>query len=684
MAYNETWLQQDLNKSVKVRYLGGNLFSQDVQGNLIGVELTRNGEGYTDGGSVAANVIRADGATVAVAGSISGSKAQIILPAAAYAIEGAVTIIIKLTEGGQTTTIAAIISMVYQTTTSITVDPGTVIPSIQALIDQIETAVAGIPADYSELWTSLAPAYSSSAKYAAGQYCTNGGKVYRCTTPITAGETWTASHWTAVNLGGEISDIKSAIANVVESAAPYIISNVTDFVTDDWELGGINATGGEFDATYIIRTKYFYPYNPNCTYTWAGRTSDATVRWTFFYDSDFNFIARNNSIVLPFRTDASYLRFAYGYASNSGVTIDSTIKATLVAAFGFDVTPSNDIIAKGRNNLRIDDDLLVFNHSAIVFETAKTYLNVAFDPNDRLAYSEGIGLFQPNIRNENNLKCISCSQFVQAILSGISYDFSRYVLSVNEPAEWGFLSGYYGETMTDYGDYLTANEMGLFFDSRNQLRELNPASPQAKVGDLLLFNDGENFYHCAICTGITTERVYFMHASDKGSMFPEGLPRIVDGEQAGVFIRYLPWSSRYAPTHFVSINDIITDSIPVSIKRIVHDTEAKAGSYSSASTFIKSITKDFDAGLYTIKIEDTGSGDSRYYVRLNYYKENGSVPATSEEAKYSESIEFIQKQNTFKAIFYAQLPIRRIDIRCVDGSTYSFKSMQMFDNAVNY
>lgn len=640
MAYIETWVKQEMTKPVKVQYLGGNLFSQDSQGNLLGVELYKDGVAYSGGGTVSGTVIRADGGTIAVdTGSITGNKAQIILPAAAYAVVGAVTIIIKLTQDSQTVTVGAFVSMVYATSTDTIIDPGTIIPSIADLIAQIQAAVGSIPADYSAL-------------------------------------------------NQEVDDLKSAfgnaIANVVESAAPYVISNVTDFVADDWELGGINATGGEFDASYIMRTKHFYPYNSNCTYTWAGRASDATVRWTFFYDSDLNFVARDNSQVIPIRDDATYLRFAYGYASNSGVTIDSTIKATLAVAFGFDVIPSSNIIAKGRSNLRIDDDLTICNHSAIVFETAKTYLDVAFDPNDRLAYSEGIGLFQPNVRNESNLKCISCSQFVQAILSGISYDFSRYVLSINEPAEWGFLSGYYGEIMTDYGDYLTTNEMGLFFDARNQLRELNPASPQAKVGDLLLFNNGESFYHCAICTGITTERVYFMHASDKGSMFPEGLPRLVDGEQAGVFIRYLPWSSNYAPTHFVSINDIITDAIPVVVNRIVNDKEPKAGSYSGTSAFIKSITKDFDAGLYTIKIEDTGSGDSKYYVKLNYYKADGSVPGTSEEDAYSENIEFIRKQNTYKSIFYAQLPIRKIDIRCNGGATYSYNGMQMFDNAINY
>ena len=151
MAYIETWVNQEMTKPVKVNYLGGTLFSQDVQGNLIGVRLTKNGEAYADGGTVSGNVIRADGGTVAITGSISGNKAQIILPAAAYAVVGAVTIIIKLTQNGQTATIGAFVGMVYASSTDTVVDPGTIIPSIADLIAQIQAAVGSIPADYSAL-----------------------------------------------------------------------------------------------------------------------------------------------------------------------------------------------------------------------------------------------------------------------------------------------------------------------------------------------------------------------------------------------------------------------------------------------------------------------------------------------------------------------------------------------------
>jgi len=117
------------------------------------------------------------------------------------------------------------------------------------LISQIEATVATIPANYSSLWTALAPAYSSSATYAVGQYCTYNGNLYRCTTAITAAETWTSSHWTAVKVGNELSDLKSAIINtndnigVVIDLIPNIQKTGTSSFTFEPEKGYYSSSG---------------------------------------------------------------------------------------------------------------------------------------------------------------------------------------------------------------------------------------------------------------------------------------------------------------------------------------------------------------------------------------------------------------------------------------------------------
>ena len=174
MARIETWFEQDLQKPIIVRYLGGNVFSQDNMGNLIGVVLTNNGEDYSGGGTVSGNVIRNDGGTVALTGTITGNRAYVILPQAAYAVVGTVTIIIKLTVGSEVATIAAVVSDVYASSTDVVIDPGMIIPSIANLIDQIQEAVASIPPDWTKLKNAVAAEGGSTevANWIEGKYYT--------------------------------------------------------------------------------------------------------------------------------------------------------------------------------------------------------------------------------------------------------------------------------------------------------------------------------------------------------------------------------------------------------------------------------------------------------------------------------------------------------------------------------
>ena len=212
MAAIQTNLTCDLQNAVKVQYLDGVLFSQDVQANQINVAVYDGGEPASISGTVTADIIRSDGGTVtATGGTIDENVASIVLPGAAYYVPGVVSIVVKLTTDGVTTSIAAVVANIYQSSTDTAIDPGTIIPSIQTLITSIETAVASIPADYSSLWAKLAPAFSSSASYAVGQYVTYDGGLYRFTKAHSG--SWASGDVSAVSIGGELFDLKSALAN---------------------------------------------------------------------------------------------------------------------------------------------------------------------------------------------------------------------------------------------------------------------------------------------------------------------------------------------------------------------------------------------------------------------------------------------------------------------------------------
>lgn len=221
MAVVKINLSCELSEAVKVQYLHGNLFSQDHHANEINVAVFEDGEPVELAGTVTANVIRPDGGTVAVTGgTYSGNVATITMPSAVYAIPGAISVAVKITLDSVVTTIAAFAATVYATSTDTAVDPGTIIPSIQTLIAEIEAAVDSIPADYSSLWATLAPNYSNlTFPVAVGQYCTYDGGFYRCNTAIATQEAWTAAHWTATNIGADLAETRLDVANLEDDVS---------------------------------------------------------------------------------------------------------------------------------------------------------------------------------------------------------------------------------------------------------------------------------------------------------------------------------------------------------------------------------------------------------------------------------------------------------------------------------
>ena len=269
MASIVTNLTCELTAPVSVVFLPGNMFSMDNGGNIINVFVVQNGEPVALGGSVSANVIRSDGTTVAITGAFEGNKAYIILPQACYAVPGIIHIVMKITEGTTITTIAAVTANVYQSSTDAVVDPGTLVPSIAALIEAIEDAVDSIPVDYSGLLATLAADYSTSKTYKVGDYAWYGGVLKRCIVPITTAESYTAAHWTNAVLGDDVTNLKSAF------------DSVTSKTRNLWEYGDISGTQSankafnfESGVKYTISCKITSNYPGSSAYTRVSLTNN--------------------------------------------------------------------------------------------------------------------------------------------------------------------------------------------------------------------------------------------------------------------------------------------------------------------------------------------------------------------------------------------------------------------------
>lgn len=204
-----TWKQGGM---VNIEDLRGSAFQAEDGGHTFLISgVDENGDALALSGTPAGVFLRADGQDVTLTCSVSDGVVSATLPANAYVVPGRVGITIFLTSEGQKTAIYAAVGSVATTSSGIVAPPAG--SDVVDLVAAIQDAIALIPASDANLKAAMAPTYSTSAVYAVGSYAWYDGKLYRCTTAITSGETWTSAHWTLANLGSDVSDLKSALGN---------------------------------------------------------------------------------------------------------------------------------------------------------------------------------------------------------------------------------------------------------------------------------------------------------------------------------------------------------------------------------------------------------------------------------------------------------------------------------------
>jgi hypothetical protein len=157
MAKIESYFNCDLKKAVQVQVLSGNVFSMDNNGNRICVRIFNDGKKATVTGSVSGRCILADGSTVNVSGGLTTANGQSVayvdIPQGCLLIPGTLKITVQLTDSGVITTLAAILTTVYQTKTD-----NVITPSQQIINDwnaAISSALGAQDAQISALSTAL-------------------------------------------------------------------------------------------------------------------------------------------------------------------------------------------------------------------------------------------------------------------------------------------------------------------------------------------------------------------------------------------------------------------------------------------------------------------------------------------------------------------------------------------------
>lgn len=251
---------------VNIELKGGNVFRTfvnntvgggDADANKFGVRAYRNGTAEPLNGTVTGYFVRADGETVVINdGVVSGNEAYVMLPESCYAVEGNFTLSIKITNDGDTSTLRIVDGTVSRTSTDAIVDPGTLVASIDDLIEAIEDAVETIPEDYSSLQANTfnylaAQATAVTSSTDLNNYKTP-GNYYVQNASVAA----TVSHY-PFSIGGRILIFQTTNSSVVvqlcipnnSSAPQWRIFNSS---WSDWQT---IFTKAAFDAALPVQAK---------------------------------------------------------------------------------------------------------------------------------------------------------------------------------------------------------------------------------------------------------------------------------------------------------------------------------------------------------------------------------------------------------------------------------------------
>lgn len=140
----------------------GVLSQGDLYANRVGVKVSEENRSISLTGYCYAKVILPNGLTHRIDGVIDGNTAYCDLDEDCYAEEGAINITLVFESQNGRLSLMFADGYIKQTETDAIIDPGTIIPSVEALMEQIQKTIDDIPPDYSDLTLAVRDNYQSS------------------------------------------------------------------------------------------------------------------------------------------------------------------------------------------------------------------------------------------------------------------------------------------------------------------------------------------------------------------------------------------------------------------------------------------------------------------------------------------------------------------------------------------
>ena len=185
----------------------------------------------------------------------------------------------------------------------------------------------------------MAAEFSASASYAAGDYCTYQGALYRFSAAHAAGA-WTGTDAAVVSLAGDVSDLRSAFDDITEVVqSPNLFDQANATVVEGKYLNYTNGNEGT-NASYSYCADYI-PVEPNTQYyggVWRksdGQYAGPYGAFVIFYDENKGYLSglSGSANQNPFTTPANcaYMRLSFalsGWTENNYMFVKGSTAPT--------------------------------------------------------------------------------------------------------------------------------------------------------------------------------------------------------------------------------------------------------------------------------------------------------------------------------------------------------------------
>lgn len=121
------------------------------------------------------------------------------------------------------------------------------------LTDALKTLVENTP-------LAISGMYSATSSYAVGDYVIYEGKLYICNTAIASGESWTAAHWTQINITGSFAPLASpALTGTPTAPTAASGTNTTQIATTAFVTSAISSLGNALVFKGVVNSNSDLP-----------------------------------------------------------------------------------------------------------------------------------------------------------------------------------------------------------------------------------------------------------------------------------------------------------------------------------------------------------------------------------------------------------------------------------------